>query len=114
MMQRRLELENKTFRGTGGVSAENADCGFRPAFRDGETGRVYPSCFADGRPAPFHLLDGLPGEVVLGRDMCGRVVSVKAAIVSGFMRQERFYTREEAAMQVSGFPVGGVEAVRCR
>lgn len=98
--ERTLDLETAAFRGTGGVSAENRHCGFRPAFLDADTERVYRSCFADGRPAPFHLLDGLPDELVLARSACGRVTSVKASIVSGFMFEGRFYTREDAAMEI--------------
>ena len=48
-------------------------------------------------PAPVHLLDGLPEEVVVARHPCGRVEKVKASVVSGFVREARFYTREEAA-----------------
>ena len=68
MNHARLELENVRYAGTGGVSRENRRYGFRPAFMDLETAAVYPACFADGRPAPFHLLDGLPDELVLARD----------------------------------------------
>lgn len=52
---------------------------FPPAFLETETGVVYASCYADGRRAPFHLLDGLPNELVLERDPTGRVAAVKAA-----------------------------------
>ena len=53
-----LRQENQIFLGTGGVSQENRQQGFRPAFRDDATGKVYVSTLANGRPAPFHLLDG--------------------------------------------------------
>jgi hypothetical protein len=92
-----LRRSSAHFRGTGGVSEENRGLGFRPAFRDAETGIVYRSCFADGRPAPCHLLDGLPPEVTVGRDGRGRVTAVKGSLVSGFLRRSRFYTREQAA-----------------
>lgn len=52
----------------------------------------------DGSP-PFHLLEGLPNELVLTRCPNGGVATVKAAVVSGFVRHGRFYTREEAASQ---------------
>lgn len=93
----RLADENHEFQGTGGVSANNFSYGFAPAFRDSRTGKVEVSRFSDGRPAPFHLLDGLPDEWVLERESDGRVVEIKTTIVSGFVRLDRFYTRQEAA-----------------
>jgi hypothetical protein len=95
--QERLEQENVQYTGTGGVSAGNRRLGFRPAFLDCATMQVYPSCFADGRPAPFHLLDGLPEDVVIDRADDGRVKRVKSSIVSGFERGGFFYTRRAAA-----------------
>jgi hypothetical protein len=92
-----LRRESRAFEGTGGRSEENRGLGFLPAFFDTETCRVYMSCFADGRPAPFHLIDGLPGEVVVARHLSGRVAGIKRSVVSGFLLQGRFYTREEAA-----------------
>ena len=92
-----LRRENTTHLGTGGRSQENASLGFRPAFLDFETQTIYPSRFADGRLAPFHLLDGLPDEVVADRLPCGRVTSAKATLISGFMRNGYFYSRAAAA-----------------
>ena len=66
-----LRRENRVFRGSGGVSAQNRYKGFAPAFLDLETGVVYRACFADGRPAPMHLLEGLPAEVVVDRHASG-------------------------------------------
>lgn len=97
MTDQRLEQENRNFRGSGGISEENRSLGFLPAFLDTETGRVHASRFANGQPAPIHLLDGLPPEVVLARDANGRVARVKASVVSGFVLEERFFTREEAS-----------------
>ena len=95
-----LCAQSDSYRGTGGCSEGNGDLGFRPAFRDAETGIVYCSCFLDGNPAPLHLLDGLPDDVVLGRSGSGQVTAVKASLVSGFVRAGKFYTREEAAAAV--------------
>ena len=95
--QERLENENALYAGTGGVSAGNRRLGFRPAFLDCATLQVYPSCFADGRAAPFHLLDGLPEDVVIDRAADGRVKRVKSSIISGFERGGFFYTRRAAA-----------------
>lgn len=95
--QERLESENAEHAGTGGVSAGNRCLGFRPAFLDCATMQVYPSRFADGRPAPFHVLDGLPEDVVIERNDHGRVRVVKSSIISGFERGGFFYTRRAAA-----------------
>ena len=95
--ERALGQENLAFAGTGGLSAENRSRGFHPAFLDSDTGVVYSSCYANGRPAPFHLLDGLPEMLVVARHPTGRVAAVKKSITSGFLRDGRFYTRSEAA-----------------
>jgi hypothetical protein len=97
MNEQRLSQENTAHAGTGGVSRGNAGMGFRPAFLDFATLTIYPSRFADGRPAPFHLLDGLPDEAVTDRLPSGRVVAAKASIISGFERGGFFYTRQAAA-----------------
>jgi len=102
MMKKTLEAENREFRGGGGVSSENRGFGFVPAFMDTRSGQVYRSCFVDGRPAPFHLLDGLPDQVVLSRSANGSVLVVMASVISGFLQGDRFYTREEAAHCVAG------------
>jgi hypothetical protein len=38
----------------------------------------------------------VPPALVVARTSAGRVLEVKAGVVSGFVRDERFYTREEA------------------
>lgn len=96
-----LKRENACYQGSGGVSQGNRSFGFRPAFFDVETAAVYLSRFADGQPAPFHLLDGLPDEVVLSRNTTGRVAAVKQTLVSGFVLEGCFYTREQAACKVA-------------
>jgi hypothetical protein len=75
---------------------------------DVETRAVYPSRFADGRMAPFHILDGLPDELVLARSACGRVAAIKPSVISGFLRAGRFYTRDDAAALVAAGPYAGV------
>jgi hypothetical protein len=101
LSQRVLEQENECFFGTGGVSAGNRHRGFRPAFFDTHTRVTYESRFANGSPAPFHLLDGLPDEIVLARSATGRVTRVKSSVVAGFVSAGEFYTREAAAKQVA-------------
>lgn len=97
MSEKQLQHENAAHFGTGGRSQENSGLGFKPAFLDFQTQKVYPSRFADGRLAPFHLLDGLPDEVVVDRAASGRVVTAKATLISGFVRNGFFYTRAAAA-----------------
>ena len=96
-----LGVESSSFCGTGGVSAGNYGEGFRPAFLDTNTDTVHLSRFLDGRPAPFHLLDGLPDDLVLRRSAAGGAEAVKATVVTGFVRFGRFYTRQEAALAVA-------------
>ena len=96
-----LRVETSNFLGTGGESAGSRGDGFRPAFLDTDTSIVYLSRYSDGYPAPFHLLDGLPDELILQRNVSGRVEAVKPAVVSGFVRAGRFYSREEAAQAVA-------------
>lgn len=96
-----LGEQNRIHGGSGGVSAVARGSGFCPAFIDGETGAVYRSCYANGEPAPFHLLDGLPAEVVKARHPSGRVAAVKGSVVAGFLQGGRFYTREQAALAVA-------------
>jgi hypothetical protein len=100
-----LECENSRYRGSGARSQENQSFGFRPAFRDTETGIVYLSRFSDGRPAPFHLLDGLPDDVVLARSPLGGVEAVKQSVVSGFILERQFFTRNEAAAWMEGHSI---------
>lgn len=97
MTPARLCEENHAFRGTQAISTENRDRGFVPAFYDTDSGVVQRARFADGAPAPMHLLDGLPDTWVQERLPSGRVMAVKPSVVAGFLRQGRFYTREQAA-----------------
>ena len=92
-----LREENGIYAGTGGRSEENGGLGFRPAFYDFDTQSIHLSRFSDGRPAPFHLLDGLPRDLVVDRTPSGRVARVKASVIAGFVREGFFYTRAAAA-----------------
>ena len=97
-----LRDENRQYHGTGGVSAGNRDVGFIPAFLDTVTGNAYPSRFANGRPAPVHLFDGLPEALVKKSLVTGKAYALKERLISGFIRDRRFYTRAEAANVVAG------------
>jgi hypothetical protein len=74
----------------------SARFGFRPAFLDFATMQIHPARFADGRPAPCHLLDGLPDEAVVERLPSGRVARAKATLICGYERNGFFYTRSSA------------------
>ncbi|MFO1350818.1 MAG: hypothetical protein U1F68_09145 [Gammaproteobacteria bacterium] len=92
-----LANQNRAFGGTGGVSCENRCLGFVPGFLDRETGTIYLSRKADGTPAPIHLMDGLPAELVIARTSSGQVASIKGTVIAGFILDGHFYTREQAA-----------------
>ncbi|MGH8582385.1 MAG: hypothetical protein ACREWG_06260 [Gammaproteobacteria bacterium] len=92
-----LRAQNLGFRSTGGTSAGNRQLGFRPAFLDGSTGRIYLARHLDGQPAPFHSLDGLPEPLVVRRLPTGRVVEAQPTLIAGFLKDGRFWTREQAA-----------------
>jgi hypothetical protein len=99
--KKHLAQENLRYRGTGGISANNRQQGFLPAFLDTETGHVYLSRLRDGRPAPVHDLSGLPRALFEVGSQSGTQLRVKRSVVSGFVRHDRFYSREEAAQAVA-------------
>ncbi len=92
-----LEEDSNAFTGTGGVSAENRSEGFVPAFLDTDTGDVYLSRFADGKAAPLHILDGLPSHLIHARGAAGKAIAAHKSVIAGFLKGEKFFTREEAA-----------------
>ena len=71
--------------------------GFEPAYLDTATMAIYRSRFADGRPARFHILDGLPEEVVWNRSAAGHVTVAKPSLIAGYVRGGFFYTGSAAA-----------------
>ncbi len=71
--------------------------GFIPAFLDTRSGQCVISCYADGRPAPIHVLDGLPKQWITALDKNGHVTAVRKGVIAGFLRVGRFYTRDEVA-----------------
>jgi hypothetical protein len=79
--------------------------GFQPAFFDFLTQTMYPSVFADGTPAPFHILEGLPAEVIVDRARSGRVVAVKATLLSGYERNGFFFTSTTVARAINEWGV---------
>ncbi|MCZ6640153.1 MAG: hypothetical protein O7F71_01135 [Gammaproteobacteria bacterium] len=91
-----LRRENRDYADTTGISINNKTLGFIPAFYDKKSGRAEISRFFDGRPAPIHLMEGLPEEWAMDHDAKGRITSLIPTIVSGFVRGKDFFTREQA------------------
>lgn len=102
MLYRRLHRENRRFVNTGGVSRNNRRQGFEPAFMDTRTGQVYRSMFADGRPAPIHVHEGLPEELLHAIATDIQSAAPHPRVVSGFTRNKCFFTRQQAAEALSG------------
>jgi len=92
-----LHRQNTEFKDTGGVSEENRCEGFQAAFFNTESNTAEIARFADGSPAPFHILDGVPTDWVTERDDAGKIVAVRSTIIAGFIRDGVFYTREQAS-----------------
>lgn len=96
-----LRDENVLFERTRGISANNRGLGFAPGYRNCATGEQVPSRFADGSRAPIHILEGLPEAWIAERGADGKPLRTCPGIVAGFLRDDRFYTREEAAQAVA-------------
>lgn len=95
-----LRQENISFQNSGGISQNNHSRGFRPAFLDTLSGKTYLARFADGRPAPFHLLDGLPATLIDDTVAPGTGRNIRKTVISGFVLEQRFYTRDQAAAHI--------------
>lgn len=96
-----LEVQNKVFSGTGGVSSNNRTAGFVPAYCNHSTGEAVISVYADGSQAPVHVLEGLPEAWIAVRDAQGVVVRTHDSVEAGFMRDGCFFTRQAAAQAIS-------------
>jgi hypothetical protein len=97
-----LEEQNAAYAGTGGVSQNNREAGFAPAYRHTVTGQVARSMFADGSPAPVHLLEGLPQDWTQSGAGPGAGRRLHPAVQAGFVRHGRFFTREQAKRLIAG------------
>ena len=89
--------ENEEFQGTRGVSGNNRELGFEPAFLNKETGQVEIARLQNGQPARMHLISWLPAEWATDVDEKGVVLSLTPSVIAGFTRDGVFYTRTEAA-----------------
>ncbi|MFD2110693.1 hypothetical protein [Thiorhodococcus fuscus] len=96
LTQMSLRDENRLYAQTRGISQNNRDYGFRPGYLNRSTGEYQLSRFSDGTLAPIHVLDGLPESWIADRDAEGHVTAARREIVSGFVRDNAFFTREEA------------------
>lgn len=91
-----LRDENRLYANTRGISQNNKSLGFQPGYLNSRNGECALSRFSDGRLAPVHVLEGLPDHWVRARDGKGKVTELEPGVISGFIRDGRFYTREEA------------------
>lgn len=76
---------------------ESHAAGFQPAFLDTHTGVVYLSRFLNGQIAPLHFFDALPSNLVERDSNCSQARRLKNFVVAGYVSEDQFYTREEAA-----------------
>jgi len=97
LSQQALARENRDYAATAGVSKSCRNSGFVPAFYDALSDCSVISRYADGSPAPIHLLDGVPVEWVSDYDAEGHVVALRPGVIAGFLRSGCFYTREQVA-----------------
>ena len=97
LSQQLLRRQNRAYASSGGVSRNNRGAGFVPGYFDMQSGVAVLSRFSDGKPAPIHLLDGLPETWVVARNEQGQVLEVRPGVIAGFIRDGIFYTREQAA-----------------
>jgi hypothetical protein len=96
LTQMSLRDENVLYANTRGLSQNNRSYGFLPGYLNRANGECVLSRFQDGRPAPVHVLDGLPQSWIVSRDVNGHVTQAHPEVVSGFIRDGVFYTRDEA------------------
>ena len=97
LTQLSLNDENVLYGRTRQARSEDRLPGLVPGYRNQRTGELARSRYADGTPAPVHLLDGLPDHWIAERDADGRVIRARTDIEAGFLRSGRFYNRDEAA-----------------
>ena len=88
---------NHTGTKTRSVQIPGGMLGFAPAYLNSETGEMMLSTFANGSPAPIHLLEGLPANWVTAQTEAGNPGGLKETVVSGYIRDDKFFTREHAA-----------------
>jgi len=95
-----LDRATNKYKNTGGASQGNGEFGFIPAFRDSTDGTVFLSRQTNGQLAKLHILDGLPEYLIVRREF-NHVTAVKESVIAGFVLNDNFFTRDEAASYVS-------------
>lgn len=78
------------------VKAISNQSRFVPAFMDKRNGRIEIARTRVGLPATYHVIEWLPREWASTVTDTGRVSCLHPQIVSGFVHNGIFYTREEA------------------
>ena len=74
--------------------------GFTPAFHDTRSGSIVFSKSSSGHPASIHQPSSVPADWVGQRTLTGRVRKLKPAVVTGYVRDGYFFTREKAAAAI--------------
>ena len=92
-----LQSENQAFSGTKGISENNRESGFKPAFIDKKTGRIEVARLANGQPAPVHIINWLPNDWAKAFNEDGTIKCLIPDNVAGFVRDSIFYTRDQVA-----------------
>lgn len=94
--KRALIFQNLRYRGSKGISQGNRQFGFVPAFYDSVSRIVYLSCYANGNPAPVHILAGLPQHLIRDRVLTEAMDNAKNTLIVGFVFDQQFFTRQQA------------------
>ena len=97
-----LRVESAPYKGSCGDSATARNKRFLPAFKNTENGQVQLARLPNGQVAPMHLISYLPPSWAARRDTDGTVLELVGSVVAGFVRDGRFYTREEASTAEPG------------
>jgi len=105
--------ENIYFHNTGGTSEGNRKYNFVPAFLDFESGEVFISSFSNGQPAAVHVFDGLPSHLIVRRNEFDTPIRIKKSVVSGFIFENRFVTREQAMNITENIEQGNIQMEMC-
>jgi len=108
MTMQEVDQGTDKYRGKGGISSEAKTSGFQAAFRDNETNEVAIPMTDIGKgqtvPSGVHIFDGLPDNFVTEKNNYGEPIAVKGSVEAGFVRDGKFYTREEASAALSKKP----------
>lgn len=97
LASRGLRQQNRVYEELGSSSR---DAGLVPAFLDQATGLTHLSTFDDGKPAPIHVLDGLPEPLVVRRSRDGKATAGHGIRVAGFLKDREFFTRAQVTEEV--------------